>query len=1129
MMYLNCHTYYSLRYGTLSPQELVETARRCGIGRLALTDINNCTAMPEFVRACKQQEIVPVAGMEFRHKNRLLYVVLARNNEGFRRINAFLSQHNMSGRALPERFPVCEHTYAIYPFHPGGPGAKTKVPQKHNSQHTNPPQQELKSPHTGPSQQKRTSPDANPPQQKHTNPDTSPPQQKHKSPHTSPPQQERTGPGAGPAEPAEGPGEKHGEWHPHEFTGVQTTRLHQLHTSGPANQPPGLVALHPVTFAGEEGYQLHRRLRAIDNNILLGQLQPGQCASPAESMLPATVLKQHYADFPHIVENTEALLADCQVDFEFGKLKNKQSFTGHSADDRILLQKLAIDGLKRRYGSDHREAQRRVEHELRIIHELGFSAYFLITWDIIRYSMSCGFYHVGRGSGANSIVAYCLQITDVDPIALDLYFERFINPKRSTPPDFDIDYSWKERDQVLDYVFKRYGSGHTALLGTISTFHRRSAIREMGKVYGLPKEEIDELVSSRAMTHTGDAEMAGSGKATGAAESEGARPGRDTGAADDEGRTSGKNPATASRAIDSRTTATTPCQEEREARQDVTREVVYWAGQLLDRPNIRSIHAGGVLVSEQPICCYSALDLPPKGMPTVQWDMYTAEELGFEKIDILSQRGIGHIREGVRLIRENRGREVDIHRMEIIREDPAVKTLLQRGETIGCFYVESPAMRSLLRKLRCDNYTKLVAASSIIRPGVSRSGMMQEYIRRSHQPDQISYLHPVMEEQLSETYGVMVYQEDVIKVCHHFAGLDLADADVLRRAMSGKYRSKEEMQKLVERFFQGCRAKKHPESLAREVWRQIESFAGYSFSKAHSASFAVESLQSLYLKAHYPLEFITAVINNFGGFYRSEMYFHEARRAGAHIDVPCINKSLCLNHIEGNVITIGFVHLQHLEHKTATQVIAERKRGGPYASLEDFVRRTAIPMEQLLILIRINALRFTGIPKQQLMWQAYLLNDNKASHVPHLFPPESKEFQFPRPENDALTDAWDEVELLGFPVTASPFDMLQSSFRGDISACDMTRHQGQKLRMVGWLVNTKYVRTVKGEVMFFGCFTDHHGHFFDSVHFPSVNKEYPFRGSGIYLLKGRLTQEFGHPSLSVQKMARLPLKPRPGT
>ena len=223
-------------------------------------------------------------------------------------------------------------------------------------------------------------------------------------------------------------------------------------------------------------------------------------------------------------------------------------------------------------------------------------------------------------------------------------------------------------------------------------------------------------------------------------------------------------------------------------------------------------------------------------------------------------------------------------------------------------------------------YTKLlrVAASSIIRPGVAKSGMMRQYIQRFHAPTSYKYLHPVMQEQLEETYGVMVYQEDVLKVCHHFAGLDLADADVLRRAMSGKHRSKTEFQRIVDKFFSNCHAKGYSLQLTQEVWRQIESFAGYSFSKAHSASYAVESFQSLYLKAHYPMEFMVAVINNFGGFYQTEIYVNEARRWGAQIHPPCINNSTYLTSIQTNDIYLGFIHIQNLDQYIGQQIEKER-------------------------------------------------------------------------------------------------------------------------------------------------------------------------------------------------------------
>ncbi|HSV77047.1 MAG TPA: DNA polymerase III subunit alpha [Bacteroidales bacterium] len=975
-MYLNCHTYYSLRYGVMAPETLVMQARQSGIGQLAITDINNVTAVPEFVRLCRSAGLSAVAGMEFRKGGRLLYVVLARNPEGFSRINAFMSLHQMSGTELPKRFPVCEHTFAIYPF------GENALPT---------------------------------------------------------------------------PGE-------HEYTGVRPWELNRFSASRLPQYREQMVALPPVTFLSEKDYPLHRYLRAIDHNLIVSRLQPNHLAHPDETLCSPGELRKKYGGFPYLLGNAEKLLAQCHMDFDFHTSKNKKTFTGNRADDRALLTKLAMDGLEYRYGTQNKEAIRRVLHELEVIDRMGFSSYFLITWDIIRYSMSRGFYHVGRGSGANSIVAYCLRITNVDPIELDLYFERFINPKRTTPPDFDIDYSWKDRDQVLDYIFKRYGREHTALLGTISTFRDRSMTRELGKTLGLPKAEIDALVSKH--------------------------------------RSPGK-PDTLELQIND------------------------LAAQLADFPNMRSIHAGGILISELPICYYSALDMPPKGFPTVQWDMYTAEELAFEKIDILSQRGIGHINECVGIVQQNHGVRVDIHNTVLLKNDEKVKAQLRSGETTGCFYVESPAMRGLLKKLRCDNYISLVAASSIIRPGVARSGMMREYIYRFHNPGSFQFLHPVMEQQLKETYGVMVYQEDVIKVCHHFAGLDLADADVLRRAMSGKYRSKKEMQRIIDRFFENCSAKGYPESLTREVWRQIESFAGYSFSKAHSASFAVESYQSLYLKAHYPLEFMTAVINNFGGFYQSPVYFNEARRCGANIELPCVNRSSYITCVSGSDIFIGFVHIQNLEYKLAQCIATHRRDGGPYLSLEDFAQRTGAGLEQLLLLIRVNAFRFTGIAKAHLMWKAHLLTGKKTVANPMLFAVHEKPFQFPEPETNLIQNAYDELELLGFTVSISPFDMAKSKFRGEVMGADMLLNTGKKVRMVGWLVTTKYVRTVKNELMAFGCFIDVQGNFFDTLHFPDTVKAWPFRGNGVYLLLGTVSEEFGFPSLTVEKMARMPMKPDP--
>jgi DNA-directed DNA polymerase III PolC len=974
-MFLNSHSYYSLRYGMMSVEQLVQKAKAAGNDTVVLTDINNSTGIPELAAECTKNGVRPVGGIEFRNDNELQYICIARNNNGMQELNSFLSELNFKGLSLPFPAPQFNNAYTIYSL--------KKIPSR--------------------------------------------------------------------------------KLFDNERTGIRPNELNKLITMNGSANKDSMVILQPVTLADQDDIFVHRSLRAVDNNILLSHLKPWQCAGDDEFFTDASLNKKRYEDHQWLVNNTLKLLGDCSLEYDMKSLKNKKIFSASRYDDKLLLEKLAWDGMIYRYGKNNRVARDRIKHELEIIDKLGFSAYFLITWDIVRYSMARGFYHVGRGSGANSVVAYCLKITNVDPIDLNLYFERFINPKRSSPPDFDIDYSWKERDEVIDYIFKRYGYNHTALLGTMSTFRGKSIVRELGKVHGLPKEEIDAIID---------------------------------------------NPSAETN------------------RNEITSTIFSTGLKIADFPNMRSIHAGGILISEEPVTCYTALDMPPKGFPTTQWDMYTAEEIGFEKLDILSQRGIGHIRESVEIILRNRSIDVDVHAIQQFKNDKKVKEYLRIGETKGCFYIESPAMRGLLKKLRCDTYTTLVAASSVIRPGVARSGMMKEYIYRFHNPDKFDYIHPVMKEQLEETYGVMVYQEDVLKVCHHFAGLDLADADTLRRAMSGKYRSKQEMQRIVDRFFSNCREKGYSEEITKEVWRQIESFAGYSFSKAHSASYAVESFQSLYLKAHFPLEFMVAVINNFGGFYRTWVYVHEARRSGAAIQLPCVNKSTYKTTIYGTDIYLGFIHIMSLENSIAQSIEEIRNESGPFTGLEDFVARVCPGLEQLTLLIKAGAFRFTGKKKSVLLWEAHMMiNKSKQEETRPLFSPPVRNFTLPELAQTQIDDVYDEIELFGFPVTVSWFDMLETSFRGEIPASRMLEFTGRKVRMVGHLVTVKYIKTVKNDWMNFGCFIDSEGSFFDTVHFSQSLKEWPFKGSGTYLILGKVVEEFGFPSLEVEKMARLPIKP----
>ncbi len=473
--------------------------------------------------------------------------------------------------------------------------------------------------------------------------------------------------------------------------------------------------------------------------------------------------------------------------------------------------------------------------------------------------------------------------------------------------------------------------------------------------------------------------------------------------------------------------------------------------------------------------------------------------------------------------------QFDIFDYEMLFKDEATKTLLREGKTIGCFYIESPGMRSLLKKLSCDTFEMLTAASSVIRPGVAESGMMQEFIARHKNPARRKYLIPEMEKYLGETYGVMIYQEDVIKIAHHVAGLTLEEADLLRRAMSGKMRSHKAMERIKNKFYASCKSKGLSLTITNKLWNQIESFAGYAFCKAHSASFALLSFQVAYLKAHYPAEFMTSVLNNGGGYYSAAVYIQEAKRMGLRILLPSVNKSEYEYRGCGKTIRIGFMAIKNLSKKLSNKIVSERKTHGKYGSLADFLVRTKSGYEETALLIKCGAMDCFRETRPALMrlLDVYfrhrkILEENSFS----LF--ESEAFKL---KQNVQTDKQYtpeeicsiEYETFGYMVSRHPLEFFKEvlSRKDIVAAKDMKKFHNRRIKMVGWLMTSKRIKTRKGKIMKFLSLEDLTGTF-EAVLFPQIYEKYAELtfSMGPYLLEGKI-EEKNSDSVIVEKLAIL--------
>ncbi|MGD8366614.1 MAG: DNA polymerase III subunit alpha [Desulfobacterales bacterium] len=843
-----------------------------------------------------------------------------------------------------------------------------------------------------------------------------------------------------------------------------------------------IAAVPESLFLFPEEFQTHRLLRAVDNNTCLSRLSPADTAGTEAWLAGPEEYRRRFAASP------EAIRATAQI---AGRIE----FTGPSfgivlppwsgGDARGVLRRNAYQGARRRYGAELSEpVVERLEQELAVIEQMGFSSYFLIVADIVAQSpRTCG-----RGSGAASLVAYCLGITNVCPIKHNLYFGRFLNPGRKDPPDIDVDFAWDERDDVQAAVLARF-SGRAAMVCNHVLFQPRMAIRETAKVFGLPETEIGRItrrLPSFWRLHAVDGELLAQIRR---------RP---------------------------------------EARNvsfpEPWPEILAAARRIVGVPRYLSVHSGGVVITPEPIDVYVPIQRAAKGVPILQWEKDGTEEAGLVKIDLLGNRSLGVIRDALADIREGGDEPAapDETRWEP-EDDFATQEAVAQGRTMGCFYIESPAMRLLQQKTRVGDFDHLVIHSSIIRPAAN--DCIAEYIRRLHGGGW-DPIHPLLADVLDETFGIMVYQEDVSKAATALAGFSAAEADALRKVLSKKDKERA-LVDYRERFFTGARARGVSEDKAEAVWEMILSFSGYSFCKPHSASYARVSFQAAYLKVHFPAEFMAAVISNGGGFYSAFAYVSEARRLGLTILPPDVEESRVRWRGKASAIRVGLSAVKGLGEQTQDRIVATRTRR-PFSGAVDVFERVRPDEAEARALIFCGALdRFSPAgSRAALLWQYARWKQGRGKQRGQ---PSDPLFARSAPGADAappslppeepLTRLRREFSVLGFLCDRHPMALYADSpnAAGATKACDIPARAGSRVKTAGWLITGKRVRTKKGDPMEFLTFEDETG-VVETTFFPEAYDRFaPVIDFGRpYILWGKVETDWGAATLTVDRVAPLP-------
>jgi len=992
MIPLTVRSYYSLMWGTCSPQRICAVAKQRGYTQLALTDTDNLYGLWPFLKSCERENITPIVGAELTDPvSGCRAVCLVENAQGYANLCRLITR-----RHSDKRFDL----KSVVPDHARGLTVLTQNPELLSEWYE-----------------------------------------------------------AGVTTAAAVPRRPNG-------TAFKLRKVCK-HLGVPVVATPGSFFLDP------EDVKIHRMLRAIDRNTSLSRLTPEDTAPLDAWLAPAWKYAEWFAIWPDAIRACREIAERLTFTGPGSGLVLPPWGNSQGQSAKHLLRDAAYKGARKRYGDDLPETVvDRLEHELRIIENMGFSSYFLVVQDIVSRSPRI----CGRGSGAASLVAYSLGITNVCPVKHNLYFERFLNPGRSDPPDMDIDFAWDERDEIIDSVLKQY-TGHAALVCNHVAFQPRMAIREVAKVLGLTDPEIgrvtqrlpwfwrkahmnDDLLSQlKQLPRLGQFDF-----------------------------------------------------------PDPWQQIIHTARRIIGIPRYVSVHPGGVVITPEPLYNYVPVELAPKGVPIIQWEKDGAEHKGLVKIDLLGNRSLGVIRDAIANVKDN-GTDFDEDHWEP-EDDAATQATVAGGNTMGCFYIESPAMRLLQQKTKKGDFEHLVIHSSIIRPAANE--FIREYIRRLH-VGKWEPIHPLLADVLEETYGIMVYQEDVAKTAVALAGFSHADADGLRKIMSKKDKARE-LGHYKERFIAGARERGVTHEQIHGVWDMMMSFSGYSFCKPHSASYARVSFQAAYLKTHYPAQFMAAVISNQGGFYSTFAYVSEARRMGVEILPPDVNKSDIRWKGRAGAMRVGWVSVKGLSSHTRRRIVAERKTK-PYHDIMDFLERVQPHDPEARSLIHAGA--FDSLhPKESrasLLWELACRQKSRSarsgagelfyvrSAVPKpLFPPEN---QTERLRHEFLS--------LGFLCDRHPMVLYADTLKKQriVKAKDLPRFIGRRVCIAGLLITGKVAHTKHGEPMEFLTFEDETG-LVETTFFPRAYGRFCaiLEPNRPFILYGKVEEDFGAVTLTVKRV-----------